>query len=170
MSKYISEAIDFEENFSPEMRRAYERERKLERDRDKWYYNHGKGRYNLPLSTVLGERETSDNPDDESGQSSKFVSDGGRAAQTMYDLVNEVFTCTRQVHREKLVAAIKKIKRECPKALYTFLLIIKNGKNRKESICTIAERIKRFGAKQPVSIRSIWRALAWYLVSQNKKS
>ena len=168
--KYKSEAKDFEDNFSKRMKECYRRERQLEYWRDKAYYTRGNGRYNLPLSTILREEEISNNPDDEAGQSSRFISDNENAAQMMVDVLDDVMSRTRERHRQKLREAIKKIQKECPKALYTFLLILKNGKNRKESICTIAERIKRYGAKQHASMRSIWRAVKGYLVSQNKKN
>ena len=143
-AKYTSEACDFEEKFSPEMRREYAKARKLEYDRNRTFFSRGKGRrFDLY----------------EGGIFANMVGDSGNAAKTMYSLVDDVMSRTRERHREKLREAIKKIQKECPKALYTFLLILKNGKNRKESICTIAERIKRYGAKQHASTMAIWRAV-----------
>ena len=166
MSKYTykSEANDFEDNFSKRMKECYRRERQLEYWRDKAYYTRGNGRYNLPLSTILREEEISNNPDDEAGQSSRFISDNENAAKMMVDVLDDVMSRTRERHRQKLREAIKKIQKECPKALYTFLLILKNGKNRKESIWALVRYMKKFGTTLHVSTMAIWRALEGYFM------
>ena len=146
-AKYTSEACDFEEKFSPEMRKAYAQARKLEYDRNRTFFSRGKGRrFDLY----------------EGGIFANMVGDGGNAAKTMYRTIDDIMAHIRQRHREKLREAIKKIQKECPKALYTFLLILKNRENRKESIWAIAQRIKKFGAKRGVSTMAIWKFLDAY--------
>ena len=145
---YTSESCDFEERFSPEMRKAYAEERKLEYDRNRSFFGpKGKGRRLVMY---------------EGGVFANMVGDGGSAAKTMYRTIDDVMSRTRERHRQKLLAAIKKIQKECPKALYTFLLILKNGSNRKESIWAIAQRIKKYGAKRGVSTMGIWKHLEAY--------
>ena len=145
--KYVSEACDFDEKFSPEMRKAYAEERERERQRNKMYYTKGKGRR---IKSYEGDIFA------------QMVGDCGNAAKTMYRTINDVMAHTRQRHHEKLRAAIKKIQKECPKALYTFLLILKNRENRKESIWAIAQYMKKHGTTLHVNTSTIWRAVKEY--------
>ena len=91
---YASDTRDFEEKFSPEMRREYAKARKLEYDRNRTFFSRGKGRrFDLY----------------EGGIFANMVGDSGNAAKTMYSLVDDVMSRTRERHREKLREAIKKI-------------------------------------------------------------
>ena len=146
-AKYTSEACNFEEKFSPEMRREYAKARKLEYDRNRTFFSRGKGRrFDLY----------------EGGIFANMVGDAGNAAKTIYNIVDDIMSRARERHREKLREAIKKIQKECPKALYTFLLILKNRENRKESIWAIAQYMKKFGTTLHVSTMAIWKHLDAY--------
>ena len=146
---YASDTRDFEEKFSAEMRKAYADRKRKDYDNTRHYFSTGKGRFFKFYDNDVF---------------AKMISDGGNAAKTMYSLVDDVMSRTCERHRQKLLTAIKKIQKECPKALYTFLLILKNGKNRKESIWALVRYMKKFGTTLHVSTMAIWRALEGYFM------
>ena len=139
---------------------AYQAELRREADRNYQYYKYGKGRNEVPLEANLPEDQDADDP--------AWVSDGGKGLDIMLDELD--FSTIQREKREKLRAAIKKVLAEAPQCLYTFLLIIKNGPNRKESIWQIAKRIAKYGVKRGLNTRTIRRHLQGFLCPLFKKS
>ena len=105
-----------------------------EQDRNYAYYKTGKGRNLIPIEAILRRDHDSNVPDDDKFESSKYESDCGVGASRIYDAVDNAESDAEEDRKLLILAASALIAAAYPHLLYTFLLILKNDTNRKESI------------------------------------
>ena len=127
------------------LKRTYDAERK---SAERYYKGKHRQLWSLEMSPTDSVEADEDGNEDESKFSD--YSDNGKGAQDIYDAVSAHLDgepidgideeAERIAWRRRLDNARKRIEREMPECLPTFYLIVKNGKNRKASICTMMER------------------------------
>lgn len=123
-----------------ERKRVYREEWLREYDRNRRFFKVGKGRMLISLDQMLEGLEN------ESAEPS-WCSDNGAGVERMIaELDGEIPTA--EDHRLRFLIAAAVVAAVVPSALSTFLLIVKNGNNRKESIWALA-RYHRKNGKQP---------------------
>lgn len=110
--------------------RDYAKCEKRERDRQRKWRKTEQGRFESSMLHLdFNEAETRE-------QSPKWLSDKGKGAD---DIIAAVDGELGETHYERrLKWARQRIKRRMPECMDVFNLIVKNGKNRKESICQMA--------------------------------
>ena len=109
--------------------RYREREAKREADSARHYY-----RDKTPFETKYGEDCGAD------GNEPAWVSDRGQGAEAIWHDAENSADSSEQGRQKRLFAALAKAWRVSPALAKTLRLIVKNGKNRRESIWTLMKR------------------------------
>ena len=121
---------------------------KLERDRERSHRKSRQGRFEssmLSLDRMTAEIDAS---------KSSVFSDQGAGAEKVYAAVDG--EAPETVYTRRLNVARRRLRRAHPKLMEVFNLIVRNGSNRKESICTLMMgRRRRWNAAR----QRYWRHL-----------
>ena len=114
----------------PEKRSAavYRRLVELDNERNRRYYRAGKGRYLVPLESVLKSNEG-----DKDIVSETFLSDHGEGVERMISEIDGE-EIGEEDRKSNLLSSVALVAALMPEALWTLLLVVKNSTNRKESI------------------------------------
>ena len=111
---------------------AYERALARERERERKSRTTAQGRFE---SAVLSLDAM---PDLDTDECESWLADGGRGAEAIRGEAPEPEDGT-DTRRKRMDRAKHRVMRKAPECLRTFWLVIKNGKNRKESIWELAK-------------------------------
>ena len=109
--------------------RYREQERLRELKSAAWFY-----RDKTPFETKYGE------DGDDEGNEPAWVSDNGQGAEAIWRDAENSADSSEQGRQKRLFAALAKAWRVSPALAKTLRLIVKNGKNRRESIWTLMKR------------------------------
>ena len=119
-----------------EYRKCLKRERDRERSRREWR----QGRFEASIMHIdFDEAESR-------AASPSWLSDRGKGADAIIDAVDG--ETPENVYERRLDAARKRLRRAHPEWLEVFNLIVKNGSNRKESICALTSSCRGSGTPQ----------------------
>ena len=142
-------AIKREREFKKAMAKAYRQAIEREKEREKKWRKTKQGAFESSfLHLDFAAAENCEN-------SPGWLADGGAGVKRLYNGLDGKFDggCEYYPNRlKRLEAARKRIKREHPKWLEVFDLIIKNGKNRKESIWSMTSKRLKNGRLQKSDI------------------
>ena len=119
------------------LEKVYQREQKLERDRNRDYYKRGKGRNLVPLGKILPKEAPDGSLNDDENQE-RFVSDRYAGVERMISAIDQSEQDEYDA-REKMLATVAIIAAVAPHLVVPLLLILKNGNNRKESVCELKQ-------------------------------
>ena len=124
----ITTRADAEGGMSEEFRKCL----KLERDRARSRRESAQGSFESAMLSLDQHVESFDDP----GKIAMF-SDGGAEAERVYSYDESV---DGSYYTRRIKAARRRLSRNCPELVEVFNLVVKNGKNRHESIAELALR------------------------------
>ena len=125
-----------------ELKKLYNEEAYHEKKRNYRFYKYGKGRRLLSIDNLLS-METDDAENDDPA----WTSDRGASVERMVDYLDRD-NCPEEDPRLVVLATAALIAAVYPHLLYTFLLIVKNGKHREASICELRKATTKNNTRQ----------------------